>query len=336
MWLPCTRTTRAPGRTLSRPIPLAPIASSFRHSVSPISSTDINVAGARLARRGAGERVYVAGAMGPLGLRIEPWGKTASDEAETYFREQAQALVEGGVDLLMLETFRDVNEITAAIAAVRSVCALPVVAQMTIEDEGNSLDGTPPEQFVPALLAGRRGCHRHQLQHRSRAHARSAGAHGRVHVRAPVRATQRGPAARHRRAYALPDLARIHGLVRQAIPRLSRPSRRRLLRDHTGSHQSDQGRRQRRRSDEDAESAVAPGDDRARGHADRSVGEVVPGQCAGVAGDGSRSWSWCRLAATSGTRASSGRADFASRALTRSSFLTARPDRVSAHCRWRC
>jgi methionine synthase / methylenetetrahydrofolate reductase(NADPH) len=114
---------------------------------------EINVAGARLARREAGERVYVAGAMGPLGLRIEPWGKTASDEAGAYFREQALALVEGGVDLLMLETFRDVNEITAAIAAVRSVCALPVVAQMTVEDEGNSLDGAPPELFVPALLA---------------------------------------------------------------------------------------------------------------------------------------------------------------------------------------
>jgi homocysteine S-methyltransferase len=57
------------------------------------------------------------------------------------------------VDLLMLETFRDVNEIVAAIAAVKSVCDLPIVAQMTIEDEGNSLDGTPPEQFVPALQA---------------------------------------------------------------------------------------------------------------------------------------------------------------------------------------
>jgi homocysteine S-methyltransferase len=91
--------------------------------------------------------------MGPLGLRIEPWGKTAADEAEAYFKEQAQALVDGGVDLLMLETFRDVNEIVAAIAAVKSVCDLPIVAQMTIEDEGNSLDGTPPEQFVPALQA---------------------------------------------------------------------------------------------------------------------------------------------------------------------------------------
>jgi homocysteine S-methyltransferase len=114
---------------------------------------DINRAGAQLAKKAAGGRVYVAGAMGPLGLRIEPWGKTASEEAEAYFREQAQALAEGGVDVLMLETFRDVNEIVAAIAAAKRVSGLPIVAQMTIEDEGNSLDGTPPEQFVPALQA---------------------------------------------------------------------------------------------------------------------------------------------------------------------------------------
>jgi methionine synthase I (cobalamin-dependent)/5,10-methylenetetrahydrofolate reductase len=114
---------------------------------------EINRTGAQLARKAAGKNVYVAGAIGPLGLRIEPWGKTAADEAEAYFREQAEALVEGGVDLLMLETFRDVNEIVAAIAAVKRSCALPIVAQMTIEDEGNSLDGTPPEQFVPALQA---------------------------------------------------------------------------------------------------------------------------------------------------------------------------------------
>ncbi len=114
---------------------------------------DINRAGAQLARKAAGRKVYVAGAIGPLGLRIEPWGKTAAEEAEAYFREQAEALVEGGVDLLMLETFRDVNEIAAAIAAVKTVCPLPIVAQMTIEEEGNSLDGTPPEQFVPALQA---------------------------------------------------------------------------------------------------------------------------------------------------------------------------------------
>ncbi|MEZ5416837.1 MAG: bifunctional homocysteine S-methyltransferase/methylenetetrahydrofolate reductase [Vicinamibacterales bacterium] len=113
----------------------------------------INLAGARLAREAAGDRAYVAGAIGPLGVRIEPWGKTGIDEAREYFREQAAALVEGGVDLLMLETFRDWNEAAAAIDAVRAVCDLPVVAAITTEEDGHSLDGTPPEQFGPALVA---------------------------------------------------------------------------------------------------------------------------------------------------------------------------------------
>ncbi len=112
---------------------------------------DINVAGAQIARRAAGDRAYVAGAIGPLGIRIEPWGKTGVDEAREYFREQAQALAEGGVDLFILETFRDLNEIGAAIDAVRSVSGLPIIAQMTTEEDGNTLDGTPPERFAPEL-----------------------------------------------------------------------------------------------------------------------------------------------------------------------------------------
>jgi homocysteine S-methyltransferase len=112
---------------------------------------DINEAGARLAREGARGSAYVAGAIGPLGLRIEPWGRMGYDEAQDYFREQAKALLDGGVDLFVLETFRDLNEIRAAIAAVRGVCDLPIVAQVTIEDDGNTLDGTPPEQFAPSL-----------------------------------------------------------------------------------------------------------------------------------------------------------------------------------------
>jgi len=112
---------------------------------------EINRAGASLARQAAGDRAYVAGAIGPLGIRIEPWGRTGKDEAEGYFREQARALAEGGVDLFVLETFRDLTEIGAAIAAVRSVSDLPIVAQMTTSEDGSSLDGTPPEQFAPAL-----------------------------------------------------------------------------------------------------------------------------------------------------------------------------------------
>ena len=111
----------------------------------------INEQGARIARSAAGDRAYVAGSIGPLGIRIEPWGKTGVDEAQEYFREQAQALAQGGVDLFILETFRDLNEIGAAIAAVRSVSDLPIVAQMTTEEDGNSLDGTPPEKFAPEL-----------------------------------------------------------------------------------------------------------------------------------------------------------------------------------------
>ena len=114
---------------------------------------EINVEGARIARRAARDAVWVAGSIGPLGVRIEPWGKTGIDDAEAAFREQAEALAEGGVDLFMLETFRDVNELAAAVRAIRSVSPLPIVAQMTTEDDGNSLDGTPPETFAPRLEA---------------------------------------------------------------------------------------------------------------------------------------------------------------------------------------
>jgi methionine synthase I (cobalamin-dependent)/5,10-methylenetetrahydrofolate reductase len=111
----------------------------------------INTQGARIARHAAREQAYVAGAIGPLGIRVEPWGKTGVDEAEEIFREQARALLAGGVDLFILETFRDVNEIGAAIRAVRSLCDLPIVAQITTEEDGNSLDGVAPETFVPEL-----------------------------------------------------------------------------------------------------------------------------------------------------------------------------------------
>jgi homocysteine S-methyltransferase len=111
----------------------------------------LNLQGARIARHAARDLCWVAGAIGPLGIRIEPWGRTGVDEAETYFVEQARALLEGGVDLFVLETFRDVNEIGAAIRAVRSLCDLPIVAQVTTEDDGNTLDGAAPDTFVPEL-----------------------------------------------------------------------------------------------------------------------------------------------------------------------------------------
>ena len=112
---------------------------------------DINVAAARIAREAAGGRCYVAGAVGPLGLRIEPYGPTSFDEAKEMFKEQAAALLEGGVDLFILETFSDISEIREAIRAVRELCDLPIVAQMTISLDGNTSFGATPEVFTARL-----------------------------------------------------------------------------------------------------------------------------------------------------------------------------------------
>src|ERR1700685_2555367 len=81
----------------------------------------INQAGVRIAREAAREAAFVAGAVGPLGIRLEPLGPTSFEEARAIFREQIEALVEAGVDLLILETFRDSNEIREAIFAAREV-----------------------------------------------------------------------------------------------------------------------------------------------------------------------------------------------------------------------
>jgi len=112
----------------------------------------INAAAARLARHAARDAAFVAGSMGPLGVRVEPWGKLGLDEAQDIFREQAEALAEGGVDLFILETFRDVSELGAAIQGVRAVSRQPVVAMLTTAEDGASLDGMPAEQFTARLL----------------------------------------------------------------------------------------------------------------------------------------------------------------------------------------
>ena len=111
----------------------------------------INVAAARLAREAAGEHAYVAGAIGPLGLRIEPYGPTSFEEAKEMFKEQAGALLEGGVDLFILETFSDISQMRQAIRAVQELCDLPIIAQMTIHTDGNTSFGTTPEVFTARL-----------------------------------------------------------------------------------------------------------------------------------------------------------------------------------------
>jgi homocysteine S-methyltransferase len=111
----------------------------------------INRAGAEIARRAAGDEVFVAGAIGPLGVRIEPWGPTSVEEAAELFAAQAAGLLAGGVDLFSIETFYDLAEIEAAVNGVRRVSDLPIVAQMTVEDDGSSLEGVDPEVYGPQL-----------------------------------------------------------------------------------------------------------------------------------------------------------------------------------------
>jgi homocysteine S-methyltransferase len=114
---------------------------------------EINIAGARVAREAAKSfDVWVAGSIGPLGIRIEPLGKTSFEEARASFREQIAALVEGGVDLLMLETFGYVEELHQAVLACRDVNPnIPIVAQVTIDEDGNCLDGSDSEAFGARL-----------------------------------------------------------------------------------------------------------------------------------------------------------------------------------------
>jgi len=114
----------------------------------------INIAAARLARDAAGESVLVAGAVGPLGVRLEPYGSTSRDEARAIFAEQMHALKEGGADLFILETFSDLDELTQAIVAARQVDAsMPVIAQVAINADGVTAYGATPEDIASTLDA---------------------------------------------------------------------------------------------------------------------------------------------------------------------------------------
>jgi methionine synthase / methylenetetrahydrofolate reductase(NADPH) len=118
---------------------------------------EINRAAAALAREvadGAGRPVLVAGAVGPLGVRIEPYGPTSVDEARGYFREQMEGLRDGGADVFLLETFGDLQEIEQAMKAAREVAPdTPVIAQMTIGSDGLSPYGATPEDIARSLDA---------------------------------------------------------------------------------------------------------------------------------------------------------------------------------------
>ena len=113
--------------------------------------SQMNHAGVRLARQVAPSGTYVAGAIGPLGVPLAPHGRTSVADAERHFREHATALADAGVDLFILETFRSVDELLAAVRALRFTSDLPVVAQMTTVENGDAPDGVPPETFARRL-----------------------------------------------------------------------------------------------------------------------------------------------------------------------------------------
>src|SRR6266567_8258920 len=113
----------------------------------------INHAGVQLAREAGRDNVFVAGAIGPLGANIEPLGPTSFAEARSIFREQAEFLVEAGVDLLILETFSNLDELREAIFAAREAAGaeMVIVAQVTIDDFGHLPGGMDTETFTRHL-----------------------------------------------------------------------------------------------------------------------------------------------------------------------------------------
>jgi 5-methyltetrahydrofolate--homocysteine methyltransferase len=115
---------------------------------------EINSRAVEIARKEAGDRAYVGASIGPTGQFVEPLGEVSFDDMKNAFREQAQALVTAGADLISLETFLDIKECRAAVIAIREVSAdIPVIAMLTFDDNGRSVLGTSPEAAAITLTA---------------------------------------------------------------------------------------------------------------------------------------------------------------------------------------
>ena len=114
---------------------------------------EINARAVEIARRAAGPQRFVGGSIGPTGRFLEPVGDAGFDEMVEIFGEQVRAMAGAGADLLTLETFLDIRELRAAVIACREFSSLPVIAQMTFDDGGRSVLGTPPEAAAVTLEA---------------------------------------------------------------------------------------------------------------------------------------------------------------------------------------
>lgn len=114
-------------------------------------TVEFNRAAAKLARLEASDTAYVAGDIGPTGELMEPYGTLSYEEALKVFAEQAQALVEGDVDLLWVETMSDLSEAQAAVEAAKSVCDLPVFCSLSYTKSGRTMMGIKPSQAAETL-----------------------------------------------------------------------------------------------------------------------------------------------------------------------------------------
>ena len=115
---------------------------------------EINARAVKIARAAAGSKAYVGASIGPTGQFVEPLGEVTFDRMKEAFREQAEALVTAGADLISLETFLDIKECRAAVIAIREVSAtIPVIAMLTFDDNGRSVLGTSPEAAAITLAA---------------------------------------------------------------------------------------------------------------------------------------------------------------------------------------
>jgi methionine synthase / methylenetetrahydrofolate reductase(NADPH) len=115
---------------------------------------DINYRGAKIAgeaRDIVGEPVFVAGCVGPVGQPLQPIGKLSLLDVRLAFREQIEALLEGGVDLLVFDTFADLAELTEGVLAARETCELSIIAQLTFENDGRTYAGHSAEDVVAGL-----------------------------------------------------------------------------------------------------------------------------------------------------------------------------------------
>jgi 5-methyltetrahydrofolate--homocysteine methyltransferase len=108
---------------------------------------------AKLSKKAAGDRAYVAGDLAPTGQMMEPFGIYTFEDIVEAYKKQVRGLLDGGVDLFAIETMMDIQEARAAVLAVREMCDLPVIATMTFNTDGHTINGTDPITALVTLQA---------------------------------------------------------------------------------------------------------------------------------------------------------------------------------------